>query len=1184
MCLMRRIAPVTMIVFLTSCALCQQRATAVLAKPTPEQVAWHDMEVEMFLCLDPCTWQDKEYDDHSTPLSKINPTKLDTDQWARVAEAMGARQIVFVAKHVGGFAWWQTDTTDYGIRNTPWRDGKGDVVADLAASCRKHGLKLGIYLSPADNRFGAGAGGRCKTKEAQERYSQVYRQQLTELLTRYGEVAEVWFDGSTVIEVGDILKKHAPKAMVFQGPHATIRWVGNENGVAPYPAWNAVSEADARSGVATARHGSPRGTAWLPLECDARIRSTWFWNTKNAHTLKSVEQLMNMYYRSVGHGAVLLLNNTPDTTGLIPEADARRSAEFGAEIRRRLGRPLAETTGKGQMVELTLRQPSFIDHVVTMEDIREGERVREYVVEALVGGTWRTLCTGTAIGHKRIDRVNAVKASKVRLRVTRSVGEPIIRKLAVHDTNPEDPQVAEKLAKPTPEQVAWHDCEIGMFIHFAPNTWLNKQGDDLSLPLEKFNPSKLDTDQWAAAAEAMGAGYIVFVAKHVGGFCMWQTDTTDYGVASTPWRGGKGDVLADLAASCRRRGIKLGVYLSPCDRKHGAGVGGRCGTPEAQERYNAMYRQQLTEVLTRYGEIFEVWFDGSNVVPVGDILKKHAPGAMVFQGPNATIRWVGNEGGVAPYPAWNSLSEADAKSGVATARHGNPVGTAWLPNECDARIRADWFWTTTNAPSLKSVDELMGMYYRSVGHGAVLLLNHTPDTTGLIPEADVQRGAEFGAEIRRRFGKPVAETEGRGNTVELTLPAPTAIDHAVIMEDIRYGERVREYVVEGWAAGRWQPLCQGTAIGHKKIDQFAPVEVSKIRLRCTRAATTPRIRRLAAYAVFATAEPLEPPSQTPVGRWTFDEVRDGKVLDSSGKGRHGVVKGAELADGRRGKALRLNGRDSYVSLGRLPVFRGDFTIAAWVSPKAGATGLRIIAAKETCGVGANQCRFYLTGGHRVGFMMSDAYGTHIWPFEPGAAVPADRWSHVAVTRRQATFTLYVNGKAIGAKTSPAAIRHHNNVELKIGANFDVSGKPVQVFNGLIDEVSLYNRALAPEEIAALAALADAPARNVPWAWKPGQLKADWMTVDINITPFCKEATQYDVAFRKTGGRDDIEVKALTIFFDDRETPEWVQRAKEPNTFIATLPGVGVPLRLRAVLRGKGGSDTAGRLVIHKRPH
>ena len=405
------------------------------------------------------------------------------------------------------------------------------------------------------------------------------------------------------------------------------------------------------------------------------------------------------------------------------------------------------------------------------------------------------------------------------------------------------------LAKPTPEQLAWHDSEIGMFIHFAPNTFTDQEYDDLSLPLTEFNPARLDTDQWVAAADGMGAKYIVFVAKHAGGFCMWPTETTDYSVKNTPWRGGTGDVLRDLSKSCRKRGMKLGVYVSPCDRKQGAEGGGRCSTPEAQAAYNSLYRRQLTEVLSGYGEMYEVWFDGSIVVPVGDILERYAPRAMVFQGPHATIRWVGNEDGIAPYPAWNALTEKDAQSGEATAAHGDPNGLAWLPLECDARIRSTWFWNTKNADTLKTVDELMEMYYQSVGHGAVLLLNQTPDATGLIPDADVRRSAEFAAEVRRRFGRSVAETTGAGDLIELVLPAPARIDHVITMEDISQGERIREYVIEGLVVGKWEPLCRGTAIGRKKIDRFVPTEVTKLRLKVLKSAAQPLITRLAAFSV-----------------------------------------------------------------------------------------------------------------------------------------------------------------------------------------------------------------------------------------------------------------------------------------------------------------------------------------------
>ena len=416
---------------------------------------------------------------------------------------------------------------------------------------------------------------------------------------------------------------------------------------------------------------------------------------------------------------------------------------------------------------------------------------------------------------------------------------------------------ARHLAKPTAAQVAWQDMELEMFIHVGPATWENVQHSNLTAPLSAINPKELDTDQWADVAVSMGAKQIVFVAKHDGGFCWWQTDTTEYSVKNTPWRGGTGDVMKDLSASCRKRGLRLGVYLSPADKKLGIGVGGHAKSPSEQENYNRIYRQQLTELLSRYGEISEVWFDGSNTVPVEDILRRYVPHAMIFQGPQATITWIGNEEGAARYPTWNAMPAEKARSGVSTGYDSDPDGEAWLPSECDARIRADWFWSTNNVSTLKSVGQLMGMYYRSVGHGAVMLLNQTPDTTGRIPETDARRAAEFGAEVQRRFGKSLAETSGRGSLVELDLGKPTRIDHVISAEDIAEGERVREYVIEGLAGETWRPLCEGTAIGHKKIDRFAPADVSKLRLRITRSADEPQIRKLSAYSVWGDKPPAE---------------------------------------------------------------------------------------------------------------------------------------------------------------------------------------------------------------------------------------------------------------------------------------------------------------------------------------
>ena len=408
------------------------------------------------------------------------------------------------------------------------------------------------------------------------------------------------------------------------------------------------------------------------------------------------------------------------------------------------------------------------------------------------------------------------------------------------------------LAKPTRQQLAWQDTEIGMFLCFGLWTWPIGVTDDLDVLADtqnKFNPTKLDTDQWVKVAESMGAKYVLYTAKHGDGFCMWQTDTTEFSIKNTPWRNGKGDIVADLAASCKKRGMKLAIYHDARDAYFGAGLGGKCATAEKQEKYNNIFRQQLTELLTNYGDIFEVWFDGSLFVPIEDILEEYAPNAMVFQSPQATIRWVGHEEGFAPYPAWNSVNSANAsvQSGNSTARHGDPDGDKWLPLECDARIRATWMYEADNADTLKSLDYLMDMYYRSVGHGAVLLLNNTPDTTGLIPETDVKRSAEFGAEIKRRFGKSIAETKGKGDVVELNIDEQTTIDHVITMENIRQGERVREYVIEGLIDGNWQKIAEGISIGHKKIDRFEPVKTSSIRLRITRFAEKPIIRKLAVY-------------------------------------------------------------------------------------------------------------------------------------------------------------------------------------------------------------------------------------------------------------------------------------------------------------------------------------------------
>jgi alpha-L-fucosidase len=406
---------------------------------------------------------------------------------------------------------------------------------------------------------------------------------------------------------------------------------------------------------------------------------------------------------------------------------------------------------------------------------------------------------------------------------------------------------------PSRNQLLWQDLEMGMFVHLGPATWLDPATG--RMPAPSALTLDIDTDQWARVAKDLGARYVVMVAKHQEGFCMWPTQTTDFGVLSTSWKGGHGDVMADLAASCRSAGLGLGVYLSPRDDNFGAGVGGKCDSAGKQAVYSIYYRQQLTELLTRYGDLMEIWFDGSIVVPVADILAAYAPNAMVFQGPQATIRWVGNEDGFAPYPSWNTLSASDAATGIATAKESDPDGGAWMPLEVDTSIRRpNWFWRPAQDASLLSLDALLEIYYRSVGRGAQLLLNVAPDPTGSIPAADAARAKQLGDAVRRRFGRSVGETTGVGKQVVLRLRSPALVDHVVIEEDLAGGERVRAFRLEGRRDGRWLPLGEGVSIGHKRIQPVRPTRVDAIRLAITRGAAPPRIRRLAAFAT-GTAPP-----------------------------------------------------------------------------------------------------------------------------------------------------------------------------------------------------------------------------------------------------------------------------------------------------------------------------------------
>lgn len=404
-----------------------------------------------------------------------------------------------------------------------------------------------------------------------------------------------------------------------------------------------------------------------------------------------------------------------------------------------------------------------------------------------------------------------------------------------------------KLAVPSLEQLAWQDMELGMFCHFGINTFCDQEWgegkDDPSL----FNPDRLDAKQWARSAKKAGFRYLILTAKHHDGFCLWPTATTEYSVASSPWKEGRGDVVKECAEACREEGIGFGIYLSPWDRHE------PCYADPKE--YDDFYCRQLKELLTGYGPLVEIWFDGAGSEGreydwrrIMDLVKRYQPSAMVFNMGAPTIRWVGNEDGLAPYPCWNTADSSRVSMFSEESLNWLPETPDWVPAECDVPIRKDrWFWHPDEEHLLLSLDQLMEIYYRSVGHGATLLLNVAPDLHGQLPEADVKRLMEFGTEIERRFGQALAEGSGSGEVVELTIPQSSVIDHVIIMEEIADGERIRQYVLEAFFEEEWHELTHGSAIGHKKIDAFSPVTADKVRLRVLESTASPVIKKMAVY-------------------------------------------------------------------------------------------------------------------------------------------------------------------------------------------------------------------------------------------------------------------------------------------------------------------------------------------------
>lgn len=378
--------------------------------------------------------------------------------------------------------------------------------------------------------------------------------------------------------------------------------------------------------------------------------------------------------------------------------------------------------------------------------------------------------------------------------------------------------------RPTPAQLAWQRAGVGMFLHFGLNTFAGLEWSDGALDPAIFDPTDLDAGQWVDTAVELGAAYVVLTAKHHDGFCLWPTATTDYSVASSPWRNGHGDVVAEVADACRRRGIGFGVYLSPWDRH----------APEYPDAaaYDDLYAAQLTELMTGYGALTEVWFDGAGSDGRSydwprymRVVHEHQPDAMIFNMGEPTIRWVGNEDGLASDPV-EYVTDRMALNQYVTGSD-QLAEHVYAPPECDVSIRRGWFWHPDDAP--KSVAHLMAIHLQSVGLGANLLLNLPPDISGGIDAADVDRVREFRAELDRRFAHPVhaALVQQEPGCWIATLPESIEVGQIELREAVENGQRITRHAV----VDDGRELVAGGTVGIRRIHQVASAMLSSFEIR-----------------------------------------------------------------------------------------------------------------------------------------------------------------------------------------------------------------------------------------------------------------------------------------------------------------------------------------------------------------
>ena len=418
---------------------------------------------------------------------------------------------------------------------------------------------------------------------------------------------------------------------------------------------------------------------------------------------------------------------------------------------------------------------------------------------------------------------------------------------------------------PNPRQLEFLDWEFGAFFHFGIRSFYpgHKDWDNLPMDASAFNPDHLDCEQWIRTVHEAGARYAILVCKHHDGFANWPTKYSDYSVANTPWKGGNGDVVREFVDACRKYDVKVGLYYSP------AQWGGQTAFAEGRE-YDDYFINQISELLTHYGKIDYLWFDGCGSegheydrARIISAIRGLQPNILIFQMWDPDTRWVGNEDGYAPMRNFNLCDEVDFS--MMTAERERMDQIRFLPAECDCKMRSTWFDCEPNEHTIKELDELVGMYEMSVGRGANFLLNIGPDCHGQLPEADVKRLQEFGREIRRRYGAPLSafgemipegenawsiQTESFDVNAESETTCPQLVNRVAIEEDLSAPDAIEEFRIYAHLPGyTGKRVCvyRGDTIGHKAICAFPTIRTAKLTVEAQTRGKLALIRMKAYY-------------------------------------------------------------------------------------------------------------------------------------------------------------------------------------------------------------------------------------------------------------------------------------------------------------------------------------------------